>query len=91
MAEIRAEIRVYGAVQGVFFRGAARKQALALGLSGYAENLDDGSVAVVVEGEARSVERLVEWCRRGPPPAHVTRVDVVRGHPLGGFLGFAVR
>ena len=38
---------VSGRVQGVFFRGATREQALALGLCGRATNLSDGRVEVI--------------------------------------------
>ncbi|MBA2422043.1 MAG: acylphosphatase, partial [Chitinophagales bacterium] len=37
-------IRVYGKVQGVFFRASARRHAEMLGISGFAQNEDDGSV-----------------------------------------------
>ncbi|WP_252900571.1 acylphosphatase [Vulcanisaeta sp. JCM 14467] len=47
---VRVEAKVFGNVQGVGFRPTLRRQALSLGLTGYARNLSDGSVEVVVEG-----------------------------------------
>ena len=38
---------VYGRVQGVGFRYTTQYEAKRLGLTGYAKNLDDGSVEVV--------------------------------------------
>ena len=38
---------VYGRVQGVGFRYTTQYEAKKLGLSGYAKNLDDGSVEVL--------------------------------------------
>ena len=90
MARIRAELRIRGRVQGVFYRGSARQQARSLGISGYARNLDDGSVAVVAEGEEAYVEQLIAWCRLGPPGARVSSVDVVRGPATGEPRGFDV-
>lgn len=42
---------VYGRVQGVGFRYITQYEAKRLGLTGYAKNLDDGSVEVVACGE----------------------------------------
>lgn len=67
---------VRGRVQGVGFRWACRDQAARLGVGGWVRNLADGSVEVAIEGEATSVDQLVEWCRRGPAPARVTGVEV---------------
>jgi acylphosphatase len=89
--DVRVELSVHGRVQGVWYRGSAERQARVLGLVGYAENLDDGTVLVVAEGDERSVETLVAWCRVGPPAARVTRVDVTRRAPTGEFSRFEVR
>ncbi len=62
-------IRVTGRVQGVFFRGSVEEEARALGLRGWVRNVTDGSVEAVAEGDRESVERLVAFCRRGPPLA----------------------
>ena len=68
-------ICVKGRVQGVGFRYALRDQAERLGLAGWVRNRADGSVEALVHGEARAIERLIAWTRRGPPGAHVTAVD----------------
>lgn len=65
---------VAGRVQGVFFRAATREQAQRLGLTGYARNLSDGRVEVVVCGAPDVVGQLREWLRSGPPTAEVTGV-----------------
>ena len=63
---------VAGRVQGVFFRASTREQALRLGLTGYARNLPDGRVEVLVCGGPDPVAQLREWLRNGPPMAEVT-------------------
>jgi len=65
---------VAGRVQGVWFRGSTRQKALALGLSGWAKNLPDGRVEVVMRGPDRDVETLCAWLHDGPALARVDGV-----------------
>ncbi len=55
-------VRAYaaGEVQGVGFRPVVRAKAKALGLSGYAKNLPDGRVEIVLEGDSERIRRLLE-------------------------------
>lgn len=69
-----ARFLVSGRVQGVFYRASAREQALTLGLSGYAKNLPDGCVEVLVCGSESAIEALERWLWRGPATAKVTEV-----------------
>lgn len=66
---------VSGRVQGVFFRGSTRDQAVALGLCGHAVNLPNGRVEVVAWGEAAALATLHEWLQHGPPMARVDDVQ----------------
>ncbi|MGC9209325.1 MAG: acylphosphatase [Nitrososphaeria archaeon] len=84
----RAEIRVSGLVQGVGYRAFAKSAGERLGLSGYAENMPDGTVKIVVEGERESIERFIQECRRGPPLAEVEDVQVKWEEYKGEFTGF---
>jgi acylphosphatase len=67
--------RIEGRVQGVWFRESTRRAAAALGITGYAKNLADGSVEVLACGEPAALDRLAEWLKQGPPMAQVTNVD----------------
>lgn len=91
MAVVRLHIYVSGRVQGVFYRSNTRRRALELGLTGWVRNLPDGRVEAVVEGEEDQVDRLVQWCRRGPRSAVVTGLEVERETPTGEFEAFRVR
>jgi acylphosphatase len=82
---------VEGRVQGVGFRDFARTCAERLGLVGYAMNLRDGSVRVVVEGERAAIETVVRGLERGPRLGKVTRVTVTWREPGGEFTGFGIR
>lgn len=88
--KVRRRLLVEGRVQGVFYRDTCRRQAQQAGLAGWARNRADGAVEVVIEGEAHAVERLVAWCRSGPPQAMVTAVKVSAEEPEG-ISGFTVR
>ena len=87
---VRAHLWVSGKVQGVWYRGSCADQARALGVSGWARNLADGRVEIVVEGDPEPVDNLVEWCREGPAYARVASVEVQLEAPEG-LQGFVVR
>ena len=82
-----ARFIVSGRVQGVFFRASAREQAQRLDISGYAKNLDDGTVEVIACGDAANIEALERWLQKGPAAAHVDRVSrfVQNEKPPQGF------
>ena len=90
MARVRRRVLVDGRVQGVFFRDTCRREAAVAGIEGWVRNLADGRVEAVFEGEADAVQRLVDWCRAGPPRATVTRAEVHVEEPQGE-RGFRVR
>ncbi len=87
----RLQMIVSGRVQGVFFRGAAATQARALGITGYARNLDDGSVEIVAEGRRDALELMAAWAHYGPSPARVEEVRIEWGEKQGEFTGFKVK
>jgi acylphosphatase len=74
-------LRIEGRVQGVGYRDWLRREAGRLGLHGWVRNRPDGSVQALVAGEAEALDRLVAACRRGPPAAHVERVEHALGEP----------
>ena len=76
-----ARFLVSGHVQGVFFRASTRDTAQALGLGGYARNLDDGRVEVVAQGSEEAIEALRAWLHEGPPQARVEQVERDSGTP----------
>ena len=80
-----------GRVQGVGFRWSVTERAAALGLTGYARNLVDGTVEVVAEGDLRSLAELERFMRHGPGAAVVTGLDVHRSAATGEFRGFAAK
>jgi len=66
---------VSGKVQGVYFRASSQQIAIDHGLSGYARNLTDGGVEVLMCGEEQQVDKMLKWLAQGPVQAEVVKVD----------------
>ena len=84
-------MRISGFVTGVFFRYHTRELAQQLGLRGWVRNTPDDRVEAVFEGEKGAVERMLEFCHRGPSGARVTDVEIKWEQPSGEFSSFDVR
>ena len=74
-SRIRKAVRLSGRVQGVIFRQSARRQALALGITGFARNNTDGSLTIVAEGREPALEEFIRWCRTGSLLARVDALE----------------
>ena len=72
-----------GRVQGVWFRASTQEQALQLGVCGWAKNCQDGSVEIHAEADKETLERFISWCRKGPPAAEVSALDIDWVSPQG--------
>ena len=91
MAEaVGRKVRVFGRVQGVFFRQWAVNQARTLGVAGWVHNARDGSLEAHLEGDEPAVVQMVELIRGGPPQARVEDLTV-EDVPSEGLKGFSVR
>lgn len=90
-AEAQLTAYVSGRVQGVGFRWWCSGTAKPMGLSGYAENLDDGRVKVIAQGTRASCERLLDALNSGDTAGHVDFVDATFSEPQGAFKGFGIR
>ncbi|ELY4521652.1 acylphosphatase [Cronobacter turicensis] len=83
---------VHGRVQGVGFRYTTQHEATRLGLTGYARNLDDGSVEVLACGEPEQVVKLIAWLKAGGPrSAHVEKVLTEPHSPAEDHREFRIR
>lgn len=87
----RVHVWVEGRVQGVFFRANVQEVATREGLSGWVRNLPDGRVEAVFEGEAESVERMVQWCWQGSPASRVDNVKTEEEPSRGRTERFEIR
>ena len=85
----RLNRRCYGMVQGVGFRYRAYYAAKALGIGGYVQNLMDGSVFLVMEGEQRDIDMALSQIEQG----HFVQIDRIesREEPLQGQREFLIK
>jgi acylphosphatase len=88
---VARRVLIGGRVQGVGFRMFAAARAAAEGIHGYARNLPDGRVEVVMEGDDEAVDRMELALRRGPSHAQVESFDVEDTHATHRATGFSTR
>lgn len=60
---VRATLIIHGRVQGVGFRAAARAIATDMKITGFVENLPDGTVKAVAEAEKDVLEKFIKRIR----------------------------
>ncbi len=89
--KVRAHVFISGIVQGVFFRANTKRIADELGVKGWVRNLPDGRVEAVFEGNKEAVDKIIEWCKIGPPLARVDKVEVHWEEYKGEFDGFSIK
>ena len=80
-------IKIYGRVQGVFFRKSAKELAERLKLSGFASNQPDHTIYIEIEGEEDGLNEFLKWCNDGPELARVEKLRIMESEPknLKGF------
>lgn len=91
MTQEAIEAYISGKVQGVWFRDFTQTTAMAMGLTGYVENLPDGRVHLVAAGPEERIKAFLEAMRQGPPAADVTGIDTARYAGDEVFADFSVR
>ena len=59
----------------MWFRDSTRREAVQLGITGYAINLDNGDVEVFACGTPEALDKLKVWLLQGPPLASVSSLQ----------------
>jgi acylphosphatase len=88
---VRRRFLIGGRVQGVGFRMFVEARAATEGVHGYVQNLPDGRVEAVVEGDEEAVDRIELALGRGPIGARVESFVVEQIEPLRRATGFMIR
>jgi acylphosphatase len=83
-------IKIYGRVQGVFFRHSAKQKAEELNIKGFAKNEPDGTVYIEAEGEEENLKKFLDWCYQGPPMASVKKVEFEFSSEIKNFSEFVI-
>ena len=88
----RANIGIKGNVQMAGFRTFIKNIADSVNATGFAENLVDGSVKVVCEGEEEELNELINSIKEKTPPfARIEEMNVAYEEYKGEFTGFERR
>ena len=87
---LRAKLLVKGKVQGVGYRAYAARVASQRGLCGGVRNLDDGRVALEVEGPKDQILILIDDLKIGPPASRVAAVELEWSPATGRFSDFQI-
>ena len=69
-------IRVFGRVQGVYYRASTLNEATSLELTGWVRNRLNGSVEILAYGPEKKIESLIAWSSKGPPASRVDRIEL---------------
>lgn len=89
MNSVIKQLRIYGKVQGVFFRESMRQKTLELNITGWVRNRKDGSVEAIVQGNLESIKQIINWAQSGPELARVTQVEI--SEAVGNFNVFEIK
>ena len=82
------DIKIYGYVQGVFFRFSAQEKAQIMGINGFVRNESDGTVYIEAEGEEDDLKQFLSWCHKGPSGARVEKVESEFSSKIKNFTDF---
>ncbi len=85
------KLQILGKVQGVYFRAEVKNLAESLGLRGYAQNQEDGSLIVVAEGTNEDLSILKDWCKHGPDLAEVEELKEEWTDEFKDYPDFSIR
>ena len=87
----RAIIIAKGKVQKVGYRDFVQDSARELEITGYVENLEDGNVKIVCEGEEAKIEEFIRHIKVKKEFIHVSEASVKYEEPTGEFKLFKIK
>ena len=88
---VRKAGRIQGRVQGVGCRFFVQSNAKSLGITGWVKNMSDGSVTMELQGEAATVEHLINKIKKGNDWIRVTSYEVSDLPVVEGENTFAIK
>ncbi|XP_074091801.1 acylphosphatase-1 [Macrotis lagotis] len=75
---LSVDYEIFGKVQGVFFRKHTQAEGKKLGLVGWVQNTDQGTVQGQIQGPTMQVRVMQEWLKtKGSPKS---RIDKAKFH-----------
>ncbi len=85
------KIKVYGKVQGVFFRASTKRKAEELGITGTVKNESDGTVLIEAKASSVLLDKFIAWCHEGPTGARVDKVEIWEEKEDKNYLSFDIK
>ncbi|GHF24656.1 acylphosphatase [Kordiimonas sediminis] len=82
MTTTAVKVRIYGKVQGVWYRAWTEQQANAAGVYGWVRNRLDGTVEALFVGSSAAVDGMIAACHQGPEHAKVDRIETVEAQGI---------
>jgi acylphosphatase len=74
----RVRLTIFGRVQGVFFRQTTLDEVKRYPkIQGWIRNRRNGTVEAVFQGPDEILEKLIQWCHKGPQWAQVSSVELI--------------
>ena len=71
-----AKLKIFGRVQGVFFRDFTEEKAAEFVIVGWVKNMPDGTVEAIIQGEEDNINKMIACCHEGPSSAQVEEIKV---------------
>ncbi|KAL6105728.1 acyp1 [Pungitius sinensis] len=73
---VSVEYEIFGRVQGVFFRKYTQAEGRKLGLVGWVQNTDAGTVQGQLQGPRSHVKEMQEWLKStGSPKSRISKAE----------------
>lgn len=85
------ELKIFGHVQGIFFRYNVKDFAQKLVLNGWVKNEGNYAVFLFAEGEESDLQKLIKFCYNGVKEAKVEKVDENWGEYQGKYADFSIK
>ena len=86
----RVHLLIDGEVQGVGFRAFIKRKALQKQVTGSIRNLENGKVEVIIQGNKEEINSMIEICKKGPPWARVSNVDIDWNDKIEDYKEFRI-
>ena len=84
------EVKVAGRVQMVMYRDFALRKARTLNIFGTVQNMKDGSVRVVAQGDEDNLNEYFSLLKKGSKFSRVDNIEVKENPTLGKYNSFNI-
>lgn len=80
------DFEVFGQVQKVFFRKCTQEQGKSLGLRGWCQNTQNGTVIGTVQGPTTDVDKMITWLREvGSPASRIEKLELKNDNTIDDY------